>query len=116
MLGSIFTFMIGLLHFGILVLEMFFWTSERARRAFNTTPEFAASTKVLAANQGLYNGFIAAGLVWGAWLGAEGKAISTFFLICVAIAGIYGAMTASRRIILVQTAPALVALVAVHFG
>jgi putative membrane protein len=116
MLGSILTLIIGVMHFGILALEMFFWTSERARRAFNTTPEFAASTKVLAANQGLYNGFIAAGLVWGAWLGVDGKAISTFFLLCVAIAGTYGAMTASRRIIFVQTVPALVALAAVHFG
>ncbi len=116
MLGSILTATIGVLHFGIMVLEMFFWTSERSRRAFSITLEFARATKALAANQGLYNGFIAAGLIWGAWLGTDGKAISTYFLLSVAIAGIFGAITVARRIILVQTVPSLIALAAVHFG
>ena len=93
-----------------------FWTSERSRRAFSIALEFARATKALAANQGLYNGFIAAGLIWGAWLGTDGKAISTYFLLSVAIAGIFGAITVARRIILVQTVPSLIALAAVHFG
>lgn len=116
MLGSVLTFLVGVLHFGFLVLEMFFWTSDRARRAFGTSLEFAKATRVLAANQGLYNGFLAAGLVWGALLGADGKAVATFFLVCVAIAGLFGGLTASRRIILVQTVPAVVAMAAVHFS
>ena len=93
------------LHAYILVLEMFLWTTPRA------TAEFAAGTKALAANQGLYNGFLAAGLVWGAVASDPvGFQVSVFFLVCVAIAGIYGAATASRKIIFVQTVPALAAL------
>jgi len=79
------------------------------------TPEFAQSTRVLAANQGLYNGFLAAGLIWGVWLGDAGDPVKIFFLVCVAIAGIFGAATASRRILFVQTMPALIALAAVIF-
>lgn len=105
---------IAALHVYILVLEMFLWTTPRARGAFGTTQEFADSTKALAANQGLYNGFLAAGLVWGA-VAADpvGFRATLFFLICVAVAGAYGAATASRKIIFVQTVPALVALVLV---
>jgi putative membrane protein len=113
MIGSVLTGIVALIHVYILVLEMFLWDSERGRKAFGTTPEFAASTKVLAANQGLYNGFLAAGLIWGIWLGEAGDPIKIFFLACVAIAGVYGAATASRRILLVQTVPALIALAAV---
>ncbi|WUD75432.1 DUF1304 domain-containing protein [Streptomyces sp. NBC_00510] len=103
--------LIAALHLYILVLEMFLWTTPRARGAFGTTAEFAQASKALAANQGLYNGFLAAGLVWGA-VAADpvGFQAKVFFLICVAVAGLYGAATASRRILLVQTVPALVAL------
>ncbi|MFI8183613.1 DUF1304 domain-containing protein [Actinacidiphila glaucinigra] len=103
--------LIAALHVYILVLEMFLWTTPRARGAFGTTAEFAQESKALAANQGLYNGFLAAGLVWGAVapdpVGFQAK---VFFLVCVAVAGLYGAATASRRILFVQTVPALVAL------
>jgi putative membrane protein len=79
-------------------------------RAFGHTPEAAASSKVLAANQGLYNGFLAAGLLWGVSLGAGGTAVKVFFLLCVVIAGVYGAVTASRKILYVQALPGLIAL------
>ncbi|WP_156723692.1 DUF1304 domain-containing protein [Streptomyces apocyni] len=105
---------LGLLHLYILVLEMFLWTTPRARAAFGTTEEFAASTKALAANQGLYNGFLAAGLLWGAFAADPvGFQVRIFFLVCVAVAGLYGAATASRKILFVQTVPALAALVLV---
>ena len=94
----------------ILVLEMFLWTTPRGRKAFGLTPEFAEATKTLAANQGLYNGFLAAGLFWGLSLGAAGDSIKVFFLLCVLVAGLYGAATASRRILFVQAVPAAVGL------
>jgi putative membrane protein len=113
MIGSILTGLVALLHVYILVLEMFLWETERARKAFGTTPEFARQTKVLAANQGLYNGFLAAGLLWGVALGEAGDPIKLFFLACVAVAGLYGGATSSRRIIFVQTVPAAIAALAV---
>ena len=113
MLGSILTGVVAFIHVYILVLEMFLWTSPRGRKAFGTTAEFAEQTRVLAANQGLYNGFLAAGMAWGIWLGEAGDPVKIFFLGCVAIAGLYGAATSSRRILLVQTVPAALALVAV---
>ncbi len=97
------------LHIYILVLEMFLWQSPRARSAFGTTPEFAAQTRVLAANQGLYNGFLAAGLIW-ALLGGRAD-VAVFFLCCIAVAGLYGAATASRRILFIQTLPAALTLI-----
>ena len=97
----------------ILVLEMFWWDTPRGRKAFGLTPEFSAASKVLAANQGLYNGFLAAGLAWGLWLGASGVQVVIFFLACVLAAGIFGALTASRKILYIQALPALLALVAV---
>ena len=103
--------LIGLLQVYILVLEMFLWTSPRGRRAFGTTAEFAEATKVLAANQGLYNGFLAAGLFWGLSQGVAGDAITLFFLVCVLVAGVYGAATASRHILFVQAVPAALALI-----
>lgn len=102
--------LVALLHVYILVLEMFLWEKPAGRRAFGLTPEFAAQTRVLAANQGLYNGFLAAGLFWGLWLGAGGFAVKVFFLACVLIAGLYGAATANRRILFVQAVPAAIAL------
>lgn len=113
MLGSILTGVVALIHIYILILEMFLWTTPRGRKAFGTSVEFAEQTRVLAANQGLYNGFLAAGLIWGIWLGEAGDPVKIFFLCCVAIAGLYGAATSSRRILLIQTLPAVVALVSV---
>jgi putative membrane protein len=103
--------LVGALHVYILVLEMFLWNTPRGRKAFGLTPEFAASTKVLAANQGLYNGFLAAGLFWGLWLGPAGTGVKVFFLLCVAVAGLYGAATANRRILFIQTVPAVIGLI-----
>ncbi len=102
--------LIGALHVYILVLEMFLWDTPRGRKAFNLTPEFSAATKALAANQGLYNGFLAAGLFWGLWLGAAGRPVQVFFLVCVAVAGAYGAATAARKILFIQTVPAAIGL------
>jgi len=103
--------LIALLHLYFLILEMFLWDKPTGRRVFKLTPEFATASKALAANQGLYNGFLAAGLLWGLSLGVEGLHIKLFFLACVLIAGIFGAMTVSRRILYIQGAPALLALV-----
>jgi putative membrane protein len=104
---------VAALHMYFLVLEMFLWRTPFGRRTFRTTAEEAESSAVLAANQGLYNGFLAAGLLWALiWFGVPGgRAVLTFFLACVIVAGIYGAATVSRRILLVQAVPAAVALV-----
>lgn len=107
---NIFIALIALLHVYILILEMFLWEKPAGLRAFRNTPEKAAITKVLAANQGLYNGFLAAGLFWGLWLGDAGTSIKVFFLVCIAIAGIYGAATAARKILYIQTIPAIIGL------
>jgi putative membrane protein len=105
--------LVALLHVYFLVLEMFLWTKPAGRRAFGTTQEQAEQSKVLAANQGLYNGFLAAGLFWSLTRGADGRAIAIFFLACVIVAGVFGAATASRKILFVQSLPAAVALGAV---
>lgn len=102
--------LVGLLHVGILVLEMFLWDTPRGRRLFGMTREFAAASKVLGANQGLYNGFLAAGLLWGLSLGPAGDPIKVFFLLCVLVAGLYGAATVHRRILFVQAVPAALGL------
>jgi putative membrane protein len=115
MIGSVLTAIVALIHVYILVLEMFLWDTPRGRKAFGLTEDFSKATKVLAANQGLYNGFLAAGLFWGVWLGDAGDPVKIFFLICVAIAGVYGAATAGMRILMVQTIPALIALAAIVF-
>lgn len=106
--------LIALLHLYILVLEMFLWDKPAGLRAFNQPPERAAATKVLAANQGLYNGFLAAGLFWGLWLGDDGTGVQVFFLICIAIAGIFGALTAARKILFIQALPAVLALLLIY--
>lgn len=100
--------LVALLHAGFLVLEMFLWNTPMGQRIFATTPEFAAQSAVLAANQGLYNGFLAAGLVWGVI--AARRDVKIFFLICVIAAGVFGGLTASRSILYLQAAPALAAL------
>ncbi len=104
--------LIGLLHVYILALEMFLWTKPAGLRAFNNTPQRAADTAVLAANQGLYNGFLAAGLFWGLAhpTPAFGFQIKVFFLLCVLVAGLYGAATASRKILFIQSVPAAIGL------
>ena len=104
--------LVAAIHVYILVLEMFLWETPTGRRAFGLSPEKAKTTKVLAANQGLYNGFLAAGLLWGLQQGADGVDVQVFFLLCVLVAGVYGAVTASRKILFVQAAPAALALVA----
>ena len=103
--------LVAAVHVYILVLEMFLWQTPRGRAAFGTTPEFARQSAALAANQGLYNGFLAAGLIYG--LATASTAFQVFFLVCVIVAGLYGAATASRRILFVQALPAAVALAAV---
>jgi putative membrane protein len=102
--------LIALLHVYILVLEMFLWNKPYGRKAFGLKPDFAAATAPLAANQGLYNGFLAAGLFWGLSLGSAGFSIKVFFLVCVVVAGVFGAATANRRILFVQAIPGLIAL------
>jgi putative membrane protein len=102
--------LVALLHLYFLVLEMFLWTRPAGRRAFGTTPEFAQASARLAANQGLYNGFLAAGLLWGLGLGRGGQAIVLFFLTCIVVAGIFGAATVNRRILYVQALPALLGI------
>lgn len=101
-------------HVAFLVLEMFLWTKPQGRAVFRTTPEQAEQTKVLAANQGLYNGFLAAGLLWAALLVPPfAKELAIFFLGCVIVAGIFGAATVNKRILFVQALPAVIALAAV---
>ena len=102
--------LMALLHVYILVLEMFLWTTKRGRKAFGTTAEFAEASKVLAANQGLYNGFLAAGLAWGLALGPAGDSVKLFFLGCILVAGLYGGFTATRKILLIQALPAAVTI------
>ena len=101
---------VALLHLYFLVLEMFFWEKPLGLRVFGLTPEFAKASRALAANQGLYNGFIAAGLVWGLSLGGAGDSIKIFFLGCVIVAGVFGALTVNRRILWVQALPGAAAL------
>lgn len=114
LLATILTALVAALHLWFLVLEMFLWTRPLGLKTFRNTPERAAETAVLAANQGLYNGFLVAGLIWGLLHPAPDVAlqIKTFFLLCVIAAGIYGAMSFSRRILFVQAVPAALALAA----
>jgi putative membrane protein len=108
MIANILTGIVALLHFGFLYLEMFLWDKPRGMKSFRMTEEFAKQSKTLAMNQGLYNGFLAAGLIWGIF---AGDAVKIFFLSCVIIAGIFGAFTVSKRIFYMQAVPAILALV-----
>lgn len=110
MLATVLVALVALLHVYFLVLEMFLWDKPAGLKAFGQTLEAAQASKVLAANQGLYNGFLAAGLFWGIALGAGGTAVKIFFLACVIVAGLFGAATASRKILFVQALPAAIAL------
>lgn len=108
---------VAAIHWGIVILEMILWQRPTGRRVFRTTPEEAAVTATLAANQGLYNGFLAAGLMWSLYLEvAMFRPVATFFLGCVAVAGLFGAVTVNRRILVVQTVPALAALLALWWS
>jgi putative membrane protein len=118
MLPLISTILVGIValeHIYILYLEMFAWTTPRVQRIFGTTPTFASDSKALAANQGLYNGFLAAGLIWGIVYPQPdvGIQIKLFFLVCVLIAALYGGLTAKRSILFVQGGPALIAFLTV---
>ena len=110
--AAVLVFLVAALHVYILVLEMFLWRTPRGLRSFGMTQAVADSSAKLAANQGLYNGFLAAGLLWGlfAYGVVDGRAILTFFLACVIVAGIYGGATVNRRITLIQSVPAAIAL------
>ena len=116
MIATVLISVVALIHVYIVVLEMVLWDTPQGRKAFGTTAEFAAATRTLAANQGLYNGFLVAGLAWGLWLGEAGFAVKTFFLACVLVAGLFGAATASRKILYVQALPAALALAALWAG
>ena len=123
LIATIAVALVAVLHVWILVLEMFLWTQPAGLKAFRQTPEKARDTAVLAANQGLYNGFLAAGLIFGLLYpplfgGSEPAAlhIKSFFLVCVAVAGVYGAATAAKKILYIQTVPAAIALVLVWLG
>ena len=105
--------LVALAHFYFLALEMFFWTKPLGLRTFGMTQEFANSTAVLAANQGLYNGFLAVGLVWGVFDMTRGRALKLFFLACIVVAGVYGGLTAKTTILYVQALPAAIAFVCV---
>ncbi|MGO2511943.1 DUF1304 domain-containing protein [Marinomonas polaris] len=107
------TAFVALLHLYIMYIEMFLWDKPKGMKIFGLKPEFAKASKVMAANQGLYNGFLAAGLLWGLWLGDAGSQVTVFFLLCVIIAGVYGAITSNQKILFVQGLPGLVALIAV---
>ena len=105
---------VAILHIGFLVLEMFLWTRPFGMKTFGMTKDVAQSSAVLAANQGLYNGFLAAGLIWGLWSGM--MSVKIFFLACVLIAGIYGGLTAKRSILYIQALPALIGLALILFA
>jgi len=110
-LAIVITVLVILLHIYFLVLEMFLWGKPLGRKVFGLSTEFAAQSKSLAANQGLYNGFLAAGLIWGLSLGESGRSIIVFFLCCIIVAGLFGGITVSKKIIYVQALPAIIALV-----
>lgn len=116
LIGNIIVGLVALLHVYILILEMFLWEKPAGLKAFRQTKESAAATKVLAANQGLYNGFLAAGLFWGLSLGSAGHDVKVFFLACVLLAGLYGAATASKKILYIQALPALLGLILLNLA
>jgi putative membrane protein len=118
MIGVLLVCLVAIIHIWIVVAEMVLWETPYVRRAFGMSEEFATNTRVLAANQGLYNGFLVAGLIWALNQGipGEGRELAQFFLSCVIVAGLYGAATASRRILWVQAFPAILALGAILAG
>ncbi len=115
-IANILVGLVALLHLYFLILEMFLWDKPFGLRTFGHTQESAKGSKILAMNQGLYNGFLAAGLVWGLSLGEAGNSIKIFFLGCVVIAGVFGGLTVGRKILLVQALPAAAALALVFLS
>jgi putative membrane protein len=115
-LSNILVGVVAALHVYFLILEAFLWDTPYGRKVFGLTPEFAGASKTLAANQGLYNGFLAAGLVWGLTRGDAGDAVKIFFLGCVIIAGVVGAATVSRKVLFIQALPAAAALLLLLFA
>lgn len=111
MLVNTLILVVAFIHIYILILEMFLWTTKAGMKAFNLSAEFAIQTKTMAANQGLYNGFLAAGLLWGLYLGENGFQVKVFFLTCIMFAGLFGAVTASKKILYVQALPAIFTLI-----
>ena len=116
MVATVLIALVAALHVYFMYLEMIAWDTPFGRKTFGTTPEFSSASKALAMNQGLYNGFLVAGLVWGLWLGTGGFAIKVFLLGCVVVAGVFGAATVSRKILYVQALPAILALAALLIG
>jgi putative membrane protein len=116
MLANVLIGVVAVLHLYFMYLEMIAWDQPLGRKTFGTTAEFAAASKAIAANQGLYNGFLVAGLAWGLYLGEGGFAVKVFFLACVIVAGVFGAATVSKRILFVQALPAALALIALWAG
>ena len=116
MIGPVLVVFVALIHGYFLVLEMFRWEAPRTRRIFGTTPEFASESKVMAANQGLYNGFLAAGLLYGLVMGVGDGQMVAFLLLCVAVAGIYAAICGIKAALYAQTVPAALALVALFLN
>lgn len=112
-IANVLVALVALEHLYILVLEMFLWTEPAGLRAFGLTPEFAEQTAVLAMNQGLYNGFLAAGLIWGLFRRQDGVPVQVFFLACVIVAGVFGGLTAKASILYIQALPAAITLAAV---
>jgi putative membrane protein len=112
LIANILVVLVAVLHLGFLALEMFFWDHPFGRKRFRMTPEYSKASASLAANQGLYNGFLAAGLIWG--LVTSNTPVQIFFLICVLVAGIYGGLTTRRTILYIQALPGLLALIAVY--
>ncbi len=113
-IANIIVAIVAMLHIGFMMLEMFLWQTPFGRKTFGLTPEFAAASAKLAANQGLYNGFLAAGLIWGLLDGHDSFHIKIFFLTCVIVAGLYGGFTVKKSIIVIQALPALIALLLLH--
>ena len=116
MIANVLVGLVALIHGYIVVLEMFLWDTPYGRKTFGNSAEFSAASKVLAANQGMYNGFLAAGLVWGLSMGAAGQPVQLFFLGCVIVAGLYGAMSVGIKILFVQALPAALAVAAILIG
>lgn len=116
MIASILIVLVALIHTYFLVLEMFRWEAPRTRKVFGTTAEFATQSRAMAANQGLYNGFLAAGLIYGLILGPAGISMIGFILFCVIVAGLYGAVTVTKAAFVAQSVPATLALIALFLN
>ena len=116
LLSAIVILLVALLHIYFMILELFLWDKPAGLRAFGQTREKAAATKTLAANQGLYNGFLVAGLLWGIFQGEAGYDFKLFFLLCVIIVGLYGGLTVNKKILFIQALPAFIGLMLLVFS